>query len=160
MNTCVVEKGSSYDSSEEETSIFNPNKKDKTDNDEDDDDNEIDDSLWGGEFTTQQPSINTRVGQCALPVQPGRDPELTKNSGLRFGTRKQTYLEFNKKLRIKRRSSFGIEFKTEVSDGIIFYIADEKNNDFIALFVKNGVVSENPTHIIFCHTNHTSNNFF
>ena len=47
-------------------------------------------------------------------------------------------MEFNKRLRLKKRSDFGVEFKTLASDGIIFYIADEKNSDFIALFVKNG----------------------
>jgi hypothetical protein len=57
---------------------------------------------------------------------------------LRFGNKRETYLEFKKKLRLKKRSDFGVEFKTSESDGIIFYIADEKNSDFIALFVKNG----------------------
>ena len=58
--------------------------------------------------------------------------------GLRFGNKRETYLEFKKKLRLKKRSDFGVEFKTSEADGIIFYIADEKNSDFIALFVKNG----------------------
>ena len=68
-------------------------------------------------------------------------PDLTPSSGLRFGTRRETYLEFNKKLRIKRRANFGVEFKTTTRNGIIFYIGDDKNNDFITLFVKNGLVS-------------------
>ena len=59
-------------------------------------------------------------------------------TGLRFGNKRETYLEFKKKLRLKKRSDFGVEFKTSEADGIIFYIADEKNSDFIALFVKNG----------------------
>ena len=67
--------------------------------------------------------------------------DLTPSSGLRFGTRRETYLEFNKKLRIKRRANFGVEFKTNERNGIIFYIGDDKNNDFITLFVKNGLVS-------------------
>ena len=82
-----------------------------------------------------------RFGQCALPTQAGRDRDLTRNSGLRFGTRRETYLEFNRKLRIKRRASFGVEFKTIGQNGIIFYAADEKNNDFITLFLRNGLVS-------------------
>ena len=68
--------------------------------------------------------------------------DLTPSSGLRFGTRRETYLEFNKKLRIKRRANFGVEFKTNERNGIIFYIGDDKNNDFITLFVKNGLVSK------------------
>ena len=57
---------------------------------------------------------------------------------MRFGNKRETYLEFKKKLRLKKRSDFGVEFKTSEANGIIFYIADEKNSDFIALFVKNG----------------------
>ena len=58
--------------------------------------------------------------------------------GLRFGNKRETYLEFQKRLKLKKRSDFGVEFKTTASEGIIFYIADDKNSDFIALFVKNG----------------------
>ena len=91
-----------------------------------------------------------RFGQCALPTQAGRDRDLTRNSGLRFGTRRETYLEFNRKLRIKRRASFGVEFKTIGQNGIIFYAADEKNNDFITLFLRNGLVSPyfNQIHVL------------
>ena len=56
------------------------------------------------------------------------------------GTQKDTYLEFDRVLRIKKASSFGIEFKTTEKDGIIFYIADERNVDFIALLIKDGKV--------------------
>ena len=60
--------------------------------------------------------------------------------GLRFGNKRDTFLEFKKRFKkgFKKRSDFGVEFKTTESEGIIFYIADEKNSDFIALFVKNG----------------------
>ena len=66
--------------------------------------------------------------------------------GLRFGTRSNTYLEFNRKLNVKRRSEFSIEFKTTHRNGIIFYVANARNVDFIALYMKNGRVSN---HIIF-----------
>ena len=58
--------------------------------------------------------------------------------GLRFGTKANTYLEFNRKLNVKRRSEFSIEFKTTHPNGIIFYVANDRNVDFIAklLFVE------------------------
>ncbi len=49
-------------------------------------------------------------------------------------------MEFDRLLKIRKRSEFGIEFKTTEKDGIIFYIADERNSDFIALFMKDGKV--------------------
>ena len=57
------------------------------------------------------------------------------------GTQKDTYLEFDRVLRIKKASNFGIEFKTTEKDGIVFYIADERNVDFIALLIKDGKVN-------------------
>ena len=41
---------------------------------------------------------------------------------------------------MKRRSEFSIEFKTTHPNGIIFYVANDRNVDFIALFMKNGRV--------------------
>ena len=61
--------------------------------------------------------------------------------GLRFGTKAGTYLEFHRQLKVKRRSEFSIEFKTTHRNGIIFYVANARNVDFIALFMKNGRVS-------------------
>ena len=61
--------------------------------------------------------------------------------GLRFGTKENTFLEFNRQLKVKRRSEFSIEFKTTHRNGIIFYAANERNVDFIGLYMKNGRVS-------------------
>ncbi len=49
-------------------------------------------------------------------------------------------MEFDKVLRIKKASSFGLEFRTTENDGIIFYISDERNVDFISLVIKDGKV--------------------
>ena len=56
--------------------------------------------------------------------------------------RRDTYLEFNRRLKIKRRSDFTIDFKTTEQDGVIFYTADERDIDFIALFLKGGQVRD------------------
>ena len=69
--------------------------------------------------------------------------------GLRFGTRSNTYLEFYRQLKVKRRSEFSIEFKTSHRNGIIFYVANSRNVDFIALYMKNGRVSNRLFHISF-----------
>ncbi len=58
------------------------------------------------------------------------------------GTKRDTYLEFHKKLKIKKRSEFSLELKTTFEDGIVFYVADETHTDFIALLIKEGRVSE------------------
>jgi Laminin G domain. len=49
-------------------------------------------------------------------------------------------LEFNTKLKVKKRGEFIIDFRTTQKDGVIFYVADETNRDFIALFMKGGKV--------------------
>ena len=56
------------------------------------------------------------------------------------GSQRDTYLEFDKMLRIKKRSEFGLEFRTTAEDGIIFYIADNRHTDFIGLFMQDGHV--------------------
>jgi hypothetical protein len=55
-------------------------------------------------------------------------------------TQNNTYLEFDRVLRIEKASNFSIEFQTTEEDGIVFYIADEINVDFIALLIKDGKV--------------------
>ena len=37
-----------------------------------------------------------------------------------------TYLEFNRKLKIRKKSEFSIKFKTTDADGIIFYVANDR----------------------------------
>ena len=87
--------------------------------------------------------ISQTYGECQLPWRPEIDPDigLRKAKGLRFGTKANTFLEFNRQLKVKKRSEFSIEFKTTHRNGIIFYIANERNVDFIALYMKQGRVS-------------------
>lgn len=149
MNKCIVDKVEAVVPEEEEEPIVEDPKLKPAEEDDDDDpddviDNDIDDDDVDESVWNIRPPVtpSTRFGQCKLPAVPSPDPDVSPSSGLRFGLKPETYLEFNKRLKIKRRSDFGIEFKTSVLDGMIFYIADEKNIDFIALFVKNGKVSQ------------------
>ena len=137
MNTCTVDDVIEGFEDKEDDEIDQPEAPiDNTDN-------EIDTT---GQTTTEASmwdivppeTPSTTYGQCKLPIIPSPDPDVTGRSGLRFGNSPETYLEFNKRIRLRKRSNFGIEFKTSERQGVIFYIADEKNSDFIALFVKNG----------------------
>ena len=49
---------------------------------EDDDDDEEEQNTWS---ITEPPPTSDRYGECLLPVTPARDPDLSSQSGLRFG---------------------------------------------------------------------------
>lgn len=80
-------------------------------------------------------------GECQLPVSPALDPELSIESGFRFGVKTGSFIEYIKKNlpdMMVDKSRFQIDFKTTHSDGIIFFMMNEVGKkDFIALFIKN-----------------------
>ena len=82
-----------------------------------------------------------RYGECKLPLVPELEQDLSNTKGLRFGTKPETLLEFNKHLKVRKLSEFKIEFKTSHPNGIIFYIANKRNSEFISLYMKGGHVS-------------------
>ena len=136
MNSCTVENS---DMAKEDVETDVKDKEDEIIEEEDFEEPEEDPESEWGEIINQPVKPPEVYGKCKLPILPAFDPEVTPNSGLRFGNKRETYLEFNRRLRgLKKRSDFGIELKTNDRNGIIFYIADDKNSDFIALFVKNG----------------------
>ena len=81
-------------------------------------------------------------GSCRLPVSPALDPDLNINSGLRFGTKAGSYIEYVKKNlpdMMVDQNRFYLEFKTSSPEGLIFMMVHEEGKtDFIALFVKGG----------------------
>ena len=81
-------------------------------------------------------------GSCGLPVSPALDPELNIDSGLRFGVKTGSYIEYIKKNlpeMITDQNRFQIEFKTSKPEGMIFFMGhDAGKTDFIALFLKGG----------------------
>ena len=106
---------------------------------EDDVEEEEEEDSWTLEPTAEEEEAASQTyGECRLPTTPAIDTDVRRNSGLRFGAKSDTFLEFNRKLKVRKRSEFAIEFKTTETDGIIFYIANERNVDFIALFIKDG----------------------
>ena len=135
MDTCVT--------SEQETTTV-PSTSD-SENEEEEEEGESNGSAvvepeesWTLAPTSQPEDTSNFYGECKLPMVPERDMDIERNSGLRFGTTKSTYLMFDRQLKIRRSSDFHIEFKTTHPDGIIFYIANERNVDFISLFMKEG----------------------
>ncbi|KAI5729364.1 hypothetical protein M8J76_001799 [Diaphorina citri] len=101
--------------------------------------------------TSSQPTTSTEVtttpsptpvGKCVLPLYPAADPDVTPNSGFRFGTSKSSRIEYPTITgRFKNKFDFSIDIKTtSEQDGIIFYVADVKHIDYVALYVKDGQI--------------------
>ena len=82
-----------------------------------------------------------RYGLCQLPISPAMDPELTAESGMRFGTKPDSFIEYLKKKlpdAMVDKFRFALEFKTTFENGLIFYMRHNERADFVALFVKGG----------------------
>ena len=80
-------------------------------------------------------------GSCRLPVSPALDPDITVSSGLRFGTRGGSYIEYIKKGLHKKmagQNKFRVDFKTNRPEGLIFFMFSE--TDFIVLYIQNGIL--------------------
>ncbi|KAK2708492.1 hypothetical protein QYM36_014189 [Artemia franciscana] len=88
--------------------------------------------------TTEAPKP---VGQCKLPIRPAGDPDINSYSGFRFGNTRFSRQEYQTlPARPRAKSSFSVEFKTVSPDGIIFYSADQRHIDFIALYLRDGKI--------------------
>ncbi|KAG8228153.1 hypothetical protein J437_LFUL002807 [Ladona fulva] len=83
--------------------------------------------------------VTPSEAQCQLPLYPAPDPDVNAASGYRFGTEHRSRLEYQVVPgRFKNRYDFSIEFNTMEPDGIIFYVADQRHIDYIALILKDG----------------------
>uniref|UniRef100_A0A0K2UE20 Laminin subunit alphalike [Acyrthosiphon pisum] n=1 Tax=Lepeophtheirus salmonis TaxID=72036 RepID=A0A0K2UE20_LEPSM len=111
----------------------------ENEDDEEDEAGMDSDMDWGFKESIPEEPPQT-FGECALPISSSIDTNLTIRSGMRFGTKKESYLEFNRKLKIKKRSEFKIDLRTTKENGVILYTANERNIDFIALFMKKGKI--------------------
>ncbi len=77
---------------------------------------------------------------CKLPVEPEVDVDF--DAGYRFGTTTDSRIEFTKiPAKIKRSYDISLQFKTTSTDGVLFYAADSRQTDFIALYLQDGKVS-------------------
>lgn len=77
---------------------------------------------------------------CKLPIEPEYDVGF--EAGYRFGTKIDSRIEYNDiPAKFKKGYELSLEFKTNQSDGVLFYAADVRHTDFIVLFMQNGYVS-------------------
>ncbi|KAG8311897.1 hypothetical protein J6590_034486 [Homalodisca vitripennis] len=99
------------------------------------------DRLEPEEVTTPPTPAPTPVPNCKLPLYPASDPAVTPSSGLRFGTKFGSRLEYGPLPgRLRNKFEFSINIKTVSTEGIILYVHDSKHIDFIALYLKDGRV--------------------
>jgi hypothetical protein len=73
----------------------------------------------------KQSTLKCNYFFCTAGTSAGSRQEYTANSG-----------------RIRMKYEFSLEFKTLSEDGIMFYVADAHNIDFIALYIKGGQVGD------------------
>lgn len=77
---------------------------------------------------------------CKLPAEPESDVKF--DAGYRFGTALDSRIEFaDVPSKIKKSYDISLEFKTDKPDGVLFYAADSRHTDFIALYLQDGFVS-------------------
>uniref|UniRef100_A0A1B0DIX0 Laminin G domain-containing protein n=1 Tax=Phlebotomus papatasi TaxID=29031 RepID=A0A1B0DIX0_PHLPP len=75
--------------------------------------------------------------ECRLPAEPVWDVDF--EAGYRFGTGLNTRLEYlQMPIKPKRAYDFSLQFKTPDPDGVLFYAADSRHTDFIALYLQKG----------------------
>lgn len=82
---------------------------------------------------------------CRLPIEPFMDVDF--DSGYRFGTTGSSRVEFDSiPAKIKKSYDISLQFRTTEPDGVLFYAADNRHTDFIALYLQNGYVSQDHCH--------------
>lgn len=87
--------------------------------------------------TKRRPSKHDSV--CKLPTEP--EPDVGYEAGYRFGTTIDSRIEFNEvPSKLKKGYDISLEFKTNHSDGVLFYAADSRHTDFIVLYLQDGYV--------------------
>lgn len=76
---------------------------------------------------------------CKLSPDP--EPDVGYEAGHRFGTVIDSRIEFNDvPSKLKKGYEISLEFKTDQPDGLLFYAADSRHTDFIALYLQDGYV--------------------
>lgn len=77
---------------------------------------------------------------CKLPITPDLDVDF--DAGIRFGTNQYTYVTYEAQPKAPRAYDISLEFKTEKSEGLLFYAKDERHTDYIAVYLLNGQVNK------------------
>ena len=84
------------------------------------------------------------IGQCRLSPVPFRDTDISEKNGLRFGNTQSSRHEFilttADSAALNDESAFQIEFKTNLAEGVIFYVTQNNHIDFVSLYLVDGKV--------------------
>lgn len=93
--------------------------------------------------TTARPTPkkpNKLEPRCKLPIEPQIDVDF--NAGYRFGTSGNSRVEYSRiPVKIRKTYDIALQFKTSEPNGVLFYAADSRHTDFVALYLQNGYVS-------------------
>ena len=92
-------------------------------------------------FGNQDFGVTKVIGECKLPYVPSYDSELSAESGMRFGMKSDSFIEYVKKKlpeQMKEKSRFDMEFKTSQKNGILLFMKDDVRSDFFALIINDG----------------------
>ncbi|XP_050541070.1 laminin subunit alpha [Daktulosphaira vitifoliae] len=93
-------------------------------------------------FAPDETTKPTPQNLCTLPIVPRDDPDMTKDSGYRFGNMIGSRFEYdNMILKPKNISSeLSVDIKTTSSEGIIFFGQKLESSDMIAVYLSEGKV--------------------
>ncbi len=91
--------------------------------------------------TTRRPyTEDEKHRNCVLPAIPNYDVDF--ESGYRFGTKTSSFIEFKPHTTATKTSyNFSLTFRTDKQNGLLFYGADERHTDFLAVYLKDGYVN-------------------
>lgn len=79
-------------------------------------------------------------GSCALPLTPYGERE--DSTGYRFGVEKGSHLEFDRSLiTLENNLVFSVQAHAAATNGFIFFISNEKQTEFITLYLNDGHVN-------------------
>ncbi|CAH0382822.1 unnamed protein product [Bemisia tabaci] len=82
----------------------------------------------------------TPAGLCVLPISPLNDPNVTAESGQRFGTTRGSRVEYLLASKLKSKFDISIQFKTISQFGTILYAANELHAEYVAVYLVDGKV--------------------
>lgn len=78
--------------------------------------------------------------RCALPTQPNYDVDDSE-AGYRFFSMREQRLEItNLHTKLRKHYDVTLNFRSEYPDGLIFYASDKQHAEYIALYLKDGIL--------------------
>nr|BAN21114.1 laminin A chain, putative [Riptortus pedestris] len=79
--------------------------------------------------------------ECKLPLYPTTSVQDVEFSAYRTEAIVGSRLEFVVPTKLKHKFDFSLDIRTEASDGLIFYVSDQRHVDFVAVYIRQGLVN-------------------